>query len=101
MGLQFNLNKITNKIIKQIKIDYTYLNSDKADLDINSRYVLEHLKHDLTVKLYHDLPFGVIQSWAVNYEDRMSLEDHFTIATKLSKNFSKFSVFIKASNLLN
>ena len=101
LGLQFNLSKVTNEIIKQLKIDYTYLNSDKADLDVNSRYVLEHLKYDLTIKLYHDLPFGMIQSWAINYEDRITLDDHFTIDTKLSKNFSNFSVFIKASNLLN
>jgi vitamin B12 transporter len=101
LGLQFKLNEITNKLIKQIKIDYTYLNSDKAGLDANSRYVLEHLKHDLTIKLYHDLPLGIIQSWAVNYEDRITLGDHFTIDTKLNRSFSNFSVFVKASNLLN
>jgi len=101
LGLQFNLNKLTNEIIKQIKIDYTYLNSDKADLDVNSRYVLEHLKHDITIKLFHILPLGIAQSWTFNYEDRISLDDHFTIDTKLSKSFSSFDVFIKASNLLN
>jgi vitamin B12 transporter len=101
IGLQFNLNKVTSEIIKQIKIDYTYLNSDKADLDVNSRYVLEHLEHDLTIKLYHDLPLGISQSWAFNYEDRLTLEDHLTMDTKLTRIFSDFSVFVKASNLLN
>lgn len=101
IGLSFNLGNETNKIIQHVEFDYTYLNSNKADLDLNSRYVLEHLKHDLSIKIFHALPFEIKQSWTVNYEDRITLGDHFTIDTKLSRTFSHFNVFVQASNLLN
>ncbi len=101
LGVNFNLDGITNEIIQNVEFDYTYLNSDKADLNIQSRYVLEHLKHDLSIRLFHSLPLDIQQSWALNYEDRMTLGDHFTIDTKLSRTFSHFNVFVKASNLLN
>jgi len=90
-----------NFFIKKVKFDYTYLNLDKIKTKIISRYTLTHLKHNLQLNLFNNLPFNIHQSWSVYYEDRESLEDHFTIDTKLSKKFSSFDVFIKASNLLN
>ncbi len=88
-------------IFEQIKIDYTYLDSDKIQTEFQSRYVLEHLKHDLSLSLFNKLPLGIKQGWTINYEDRITLGDHFTVDTKISKGFSNFSVFVKASNLLN
>lgn len=101
LGLGIDLTDHSYKLINKIRIDYTYLDSDKADLDLNSRYVLEHLKHDLSINLLHNLPFNIKQSWTANYEDRLTLGDHFTLDTKLSRNFRQFNVFVKASNLLN
>lgn len=101
IGLIFNLTNFTNNILSKLKIDYTYLNSEKINLGIQSRYNLEHLRNDLTIQLFNKLPFGIQQSWALNYEDRVSLKDHFTIDTKLKKNFSRLEIFIEASNLLN
>ena len=66
-----------------------------------SRYVLEYLRHDLTLKLFHLLPFGMKQSWTVNYEERITLGDQLTVDTKLSKSFSYFDIFVKATNLFN
>jgi iron complex outermembrane receptor protein len=53
------------------------------------------------MKIFNSLPFGINQSWTFSYEDRITLGDHFTVDTKLSKNFSNLNVFVKASNLLN
>jgi len=88
-------------LLNKIQIGYTYLNSDKIEIEQISRYTLTHLKHDLNLKLYSKLPFGVNQGWTLNYEDRISLEDHFTIDAKLSKVFSNLNVFVKVSNVLN
>ncbi len=95
------LEQFTNNIFQQIKFDYTYLNSDKVDLGIQSRYTLEHLRHDLTIQIFHKLPFDIIQSWSINYEDRINMENHFSIDTKLSKTFSQFEFYFKVSNLFN
>jgi len=101
IGFNVNLTEITSNIFNSINFDYTYLNSNKADLNVESRYVLQHLRHDLTIKLHHLLPFGAEQSWTVNYEDRVTLDDHFTTDTKITKRFTQFDLFIKVSNLLN
>ena len=47
------------------------------------------------------MPWAISQSWSLNYEDRLTLEDHFTIDTKLSRSFNMFNLFVKASNILN
>ena len=105
-GFELGLNiKLDNNdfygIFSQLNIDYTYLNSDKIQTEFLSRYGLEHLRHDLSISLFNNLPFEINQSWTFNYEDRVSLKDHYTIDTKLMKQFSNFNVFIMASNLLN
>ncbi len=87
--------------LNTIQIDYTYLNSDKIETEQISRYTLTHLKHDLNVKLFKKLPLGISQGWTLNYENRISLEDHFTIDAKLTKTFSNLNVFIKVSNVLD
>ncbi|MBK7104510.1 MAG: TonB-dependent receptor [Ignavibacteriae bacterium] len=101
IGFSINLRNSTNNILEKIKIDYTFLNSDKIDLGNQSRYNLEHLRNDLTVQIFNNLPMDIKQSWSLTYEDRINFADHFTIDTKLIKKFSSVEVFIKASNLLN
>lgn len=101
LGLLLNLRNVSNDIFQKLEFDYTYLNSGRAELDLDSRYVLEHLKHDLSIELFHSLPFSIKQSWTINYEDRVTLGEHFTIDTKLNRNFSLFNIFITATNLLN
>lgn len=93
----FNLLSIFNNL----KIDYTYLNSDKIDLGQISKYTLDHLKHDVTVTLFHKLPFGIRQTWSFNFEDRVILEDHYTLDTKLIKDFYFLSMYLNVSNLLD
>ncbi|PID56595.1 MAG: hypothetical protein CR986_10095 [Ignavibacteriae bacterium] len=100
-GIGLRLSKFTNNIIKSAKIDYTYLDSDKSDLSAESRYVLEHLKHDISLMLVNSLLFDIVQSWTFSYEDRLTLGDHFTVDTKLSRNFNNFNIYVKATNLLN
>jgi iron complex outermembrane receptor protein len=100
-GISFKLADHFYDLIQRVKIDYTYLNSNKADLGINSRYTLEYLKHDLTLSIFHKLMYGIMQSWSINYEDRIAVDDHFIVDTKINKSFSKFNIFIKASNLFN
>ncbi|MBK8944954.1 MAG: TonB-dependent receptor [Ignavibacteriae bacterium] len=101
LGFSINLKNITNNIFDKIKIDYTYLNSDKINLGNQSRYNLEYLRNDLNVQIFNNLLLDIKQSWSINYEDRINFEDHFTIDTKLQKTILHFDVFFKVSNLLN
>lgn len=100
-SVQLNLGELVNKNLYSLKIGYTYIDSDKKDLELESRYNLEYLKHDLSIILYHKLPFGINQSWTLNYEDRLTLDDYITLDTKLNRNFNNFNIFLNVSNLFN
>lgn len=100
-SVQFNLGELLNKYLYRLKIGYTYLESDKAELYLESRYSLEYLKHDLSIMLYHKLPLEINQSWTLNYEDRLTLDDYITVDTKLNKDFNSFNIYLNISNLLN
>lgn len=101
VGLLFNLRNMSNDIIQKLEFAYTYLDLNKADFNIESRYVLEHLKHDLSIKIFHSLPLGIKQSWVFSYEERITLGEQFKIDTKLSKTFPHFNVYLQVSNLFN
>lgn len=100
-GAMLNLREFTNNILQHVKFDYTYLSSDRIDLGVTSRYALEYLRHDLTVSIFHNLLLGIIQSWSVNYEDRIKFEDHLIVDTKLMKNFLNIELYLTISNLFN
>ncbi|MCB9207038.1 MAG: TonB-dependent receptor [Ignavibacteriales bacterium] len=87
--------------LEKTKIDYTYLKSDKIDLGELSKYTLDFLNHDLTISILHKLPFEVEQSWSLNYEDRIILDNHFTIDTKITKKINNILFFVNVSNVLN
>jgi len=105
-GFEFNtkikfIDKLFFSFISQIKVGYTYLDSGRKNPKFVSRYTLRYLKHSLNLTVFTNLPFGLEQSWALKYGDRINLDDYFTIDTKIQKEFSKLNVFIKATNILN
>ena len=105
-GLEFNTSlnfSLLDKSfpLKTIRLSYTFLNSDKLNAKLKSRYTLEYLRHQVILQINSKLPFDITQSWAVKYEDRLNSQNHFVVDTKLSKNFINFNIFVKATNLFN
>jgi vitamin B12 transporter len=87
--------------VLNINISYTYLSSDKSAGNLQSQYVLDHLKHKLVFIADNYLLFGIRQSWTFRYEDRMNLERYFVADTKLNYNYDWLDVYIEATNLFN
>lgn len=87
--------------INNISISYSYLNIDKEVSNLESRYVLDHLKNQVIINISNRLPFGITQSWSFRYEDRINYSDSFITDTQLSRQISYFDLFIKATNLFN
>jgi iron complex outermembrane receptor protein len=87
--------------IEKIKIGYTFLDADKKNKIIISRYTLQNLQHDLNLNIFVVRLFDIKQSWSFNYEVPVNMKSRFLISTKLQKNFGKYNLFLKVSNLLN
>ena len=82
-------------------INYTYLNSDKKSDNLESRYVLDHLKHQAIINLTHELFYDISGTWFLRYEDRLNYEDHFLTDVQFQKTITNFNLSLKATNLFN
>ncbi len=101
-GIEVLFSKtFTSRLLSKAVLEYTYLNIDKIKMHTISRYTLTNLNHNLILKFFINLPYSVKQSLIFGYEKRVNTGNHFTIDTKLIKQFGKFIISLKISNLLN
>ena len=84
-----------------IKIDYTYLDSDKTSFTYESRYLLDHLKHQLVFNAGFNYSQTIQHTFSIRYEDRMNFEDHILVDSQLIKKIGKNELFVKVNNLFN
>ena len=87
--------------VTSLSLNYTYLDSDKKTDSFDSRYVLDHLKHQIIAGVQHRLVFGITADWFFRYEDRLNFEDSFITDLQLQKSFHSFTATIGATNLLD
>ncbi len=62
--------KTNISLINIININYNYLNQESNSGDYDNKYSLNHLKHNLNVRVSHKLLEQVNLSWNVHYQDR-------------------------------
>jgi len=102
IGFSINPQQLFNKIpLHKFGVGYTYLNQDKSTAQLQSRYVLDYLKHQLIINISNPLFFNIEQSWFLRYEDRVNVESNFLVDTQLAYKINSFDIFIKATNLFN
>ncbi|MBN1300626.1 MAG: TonB-dependent receptor [Melioribacteraceae bacterium] len=87
--------------INSLSLGYTYLKSDKTSDVYQSRYVLDHLNHQLVVNIVHKLPFESEVSWYFRYEDRLNFEDHFITDLLIHKKTDDFTISLRTANLFD
>jgi iron complex outermembrane receptor protein len=102
IGFSINPQQLFNKIpLHKFGVGYTYLSQDKSTAQLQSRYVLDYLKHQLIINISNPLFFNIEQSWFLRYEDRVNIESNFLVDTQLSYKINLFDLFVKATNLFN
>ncbi len=92
---------LENPILRTVGVSYTYLTANRQTGNYQSKYLLDHLNHQLIVNLTNTLPLGILQSWSFRYEDRQNYQSHFLLDTQLTKHFSDFELLFRANNLFN
>ena len=88
-------------LVKKVKLSYSYLDSEIEKTPLQSRYVLDHLKHQLVGELTHILPLNSLMTWVFRYADRFNQDSYFVTDAKISTRVLKYEVFVEASNLFN
>ena len=88
--------------IKQISINYTWLSSGFSEGNLDSKYVITHLKHQFKGMLV--LGGGrFLNTWIFNYDDRLSFDasDHFKVDVRAAFTWQKSEFFLSVNNLFN
>ena len=94
-------NLFKGQPVKKISVGYTYLYADRTTDNFESKYLLDHLEHQLLINFSNKLPLGITQSSSVRYEIRKNYNSHFTIDTQLKKEFGDFELLARIANLFN
>jgi vitamin B12 transporter len=102
-GIEVNLDYFpeVNNLVSQVGINYTYLDLKKSTAGSISRYLPDHLRHQVSINLANYLPFNIRQNWMFRYEDRVNSDDNFIIDTRIGYGIKDVDFYIKAANLLN
>lgn len=90
-----------NSAIKQIELSYAYLTADRSASNFESKYLLDHLRHQLIASITNDLPFEILQNWSFRFQDRVNLASQFTIDTQLQRKIGTFEISIRATNIFD
>ncbi len=91
----------SNTVFKTLKLDYAYLYSDFQTYSFQSKYSLEHLRHQLILTALHSISNDIIASWAFKYLDRFNQETAFVTDVKMSKSWGFLTMNLAATNLFN
>lgn len=92
---------IRNLPVNKISLGYSYLASDLKTGNYQSKYILDHLKHQFVASVIHRLWSGVGMSWVFRYEKRLNQDEYFIADAKLSYEIRDHEIFLEASNIFN
>jgi len=88
--------------LNYIHLSYMHLESDKPQTKKISRYVINHLKHQLLFKLNQSLlSKRLIQSWIVRYEDRYKFDPRLLVDARISSKFKQYTLFLDITNVFD
>ena len=99
-GMEIELRFDPAKTI-QIQLGYAFLDSDKETKGFDSKYLLDHLRHQFLMGIKHPLVLRLHQSWKLRYEERLGDKGFFLLDTKIFGRYGKVELFLKGTNLLN
>lgn len=84
-----------------LNLSYTYLDSDRDTDDLESRYVLDHLRHQVNGSLFIDWLGNLTQTLKMRYEKRMNGDSHTVADTRILYQHHPYEFFLDITNILN
>ena len=84
-----------------LNLSYTYLDADKTTEGFESKYALDHLKHQGKAYLTVNWSNHLSQSVVLRYEKRLNTDAYFVVNTRMIGETGKFKCFLDVSNLFD
>ena len=105
-------------LLKFIDIKYTYLHQDIYSGDFETKYSLNHLKHNLIINTSHQILNTLTLNWIAKYQDRFGnfmyydqkqaaytekkeFDPYWLFDAKLTYNLKRVDVYAEATNIFN
>ena len=102
LGLDFYPAAFSDiKFLSAVNMTYTYLDSDWDTGELESKYVLDHLRHQLHGSIILGWLDHLTQTVLARYEKRMVGNSHIVVDTRLAYQWHKWEVFVEATNLFD
>ena len=102
LGLDFYPEAFfSTAFVSAVNIAYTYLDSDWDTGGLDSKYVLDHLRHQLHGSIILDWFDGLTHVVKARYEKRMVGDSHIVVDTRLACKLSAYEVFLEITNLFD
>jgi iron complex outermembrane receptor protein len=103
----------TNFVFTSLRINYSYVVADTASNNFESNYVLDYLKHKLSVIATQELAGSWTLNWTVNYQDReggyvktgasneTAYPAFYTLDGRVKKSTRFADVYVDVNNIFN
>jgi len=91
----------SKELVSAVNMAYTYLDSDWDSRGIESKYVLDHMRHQLVGSVILDWFSILTQAVNVRYEERMFGDSHVIVDTRVAYKSNKYEVFLDITNLFD
>ncbi|MCP4570653.1 MAG: TonB-dependent receptor [FCB group bacterium] len=102
LSTRLNVNRLSGNLpLSSVGLRYQFLDSDHSVQCLQSKYIADHLRHQLIGDLDWRWSGAIRQNLTVRYLDRLTDDDYLIIDTRLAWKVSKLEIFAEASNLFN
>jgi len=88
-------------ILRSFSAAYTFLDSDRNTENFESKYLLDHLRHQVVVGVEHGLFLGARQTWIGRWEERLDDEGYVLLDTRLDLRTGRFVWFLDVKNIFD
>lgn len=102
LGLDFYPDAFLNTgLVSTVHIAYTYLKSDRDMGGMDSKYALDHLRHQLQSSLVFTWFDNLKYVLQAKYEERIAGDSAVIVETRLAYSWRQYEAFIEVTNLFD
>jgi iron complex outermembrane receptor protein len=87
--------------VSVLNISYTHIDSDWDSGGLESKYILDHLRHQLHGSVIFDWFDALTQTVKVRYAERMLGDSHVVVDTRLAYSADTYEVFLDVTNMFD
>ena len=88
-------------LLRSVEAGYTFLDSNRSRSEFESKYLLDHLRHQVVAGVGHGFLLGTTMNWTGRWQERLDGESHFLLDGRLFRRVGNFLIFLEARNILD